>query len=246
MRVSRTILVGAVAVVGLVAVVGGLELSGPARPSGPTLSLAKPPPPPPPSTGCAMTGGYWVCAGGEGSGAKGTPKAERKSGTPTSSSVVPTERPSPTAALEVANGLGAGPPVPHPFLIGPGKPWLAGQPEPQQRPILLMQVSAGLATAPASPTAIVLLSDWPVAGKGTVSVSVYQGDTADACSSPPLRTETATAADRDGPATWSTTFAGLRVGSYEVQATFSGKAGPMTTLCGRSFLKVVTAPGSVQ
>lgn len=230
MRVSRTILGGAVAVVGLVAVVavGGLVVGGAPHQGGTTLSVAKPPPPPPPSGGCAMDSGYWVCTG--------SPGAE-KIGTSTSS-------PSPTAAVEESVGVGAGPPFPFPFMIGPAKPWLAGEPEPQPRPILLMQLSAGMATAPASPTATVLLSDWPAAGKGTVVVSVYEGGTSDACSSPPLRTEMAAVLNEQG--LWRAAFAGLAVGSYEVQATFAGDAGPMSTPCGRSALKVVPAPGSGQ
>ncbi|MHB1527202.1 MAG: hypothetical protein ACYCZN_13160 [Candidatus Dormibacteria bacterium] len=92
--------------------------------------------------------------------------------------------------------------------------------------------------------ATVLLSDWPAAGKGSVFVSLYQGNTADACSSPPLQTETA--AVLNDPGLWRATFSGLAVGSYEVQALFNGAKGPMSTPCGRSALKVVSAPGNGQ
>ena len=134
----------------------------------------------------------------------------------------------------------------HPFLIPPAKPWLAGQPAPKPTPILLMQVSASLATAPASPTAIVLLTDWPAAGPGTVTISVYPGSNVDACSSPPRVTKTADAGWGGVPSEWSATFSGLVVGSYEVQAAFVGKAGPMSTPCGRDALKVLAAPGNGQ
>ena len=261
----RTIVGSVVAVVGLVAVVavGGLVVGGAPHQGGTKLSVAKPPPPsrgctvrwvqalgqwvcigakppppPPPAVGCALTTGFWVCEG-----------AAEKTGTSTSSSVVPTESPGPTAAVEVANGLGAEPPFPpfpHPFLIGPSKPQLAGQPAPQERPVLLMQLSAGLATAPAAPTATALLSDWPAAGKGTVTISLYSGSNVDACASPPLVTKTAGAGWGGVPYEWSATFSGLVVGSYEVQAVFAGKAGPMSTPCGRSALKVVPAPRTGQ
>ncbi len=255
MRLNRTAGLGMVAALWLAAagVAGGLVVAGVWNSGTPTSGCAlhyvqttdswvcqggaKPPPPPPPSVGCAMDSGYWVCAGSGGA----APKAERKIGTPTSSS-------SSTAALEVGYGLGAGPPsppFPHPFMIAPGKPQLAGQPAPQPRPVLLMQLAAGLATAPASPTATVLISDWPDAGKGKVSVSVYQGDTVDACSSPPLRTETA-AALPGAPGVSSATFAGLIAGRYEVQASFVGPVGLMSTPCGGNALKVVAAPRSAQ
>ena len=237
MRVSRTILGGAGTVVGLVAV-GGLVVGGaPHRGrdlAGRSEAATSA------SRGCRMRmdSGFWVCAG-----SAGVAPGARERSTPTSSSA--TETPSLTAAVKAASVVVAGPPFPAPFEIGPGKPWLAGQPEPQARPLLLMQVSAGLATAPASPTATVLLSDWPAAGPGTVTISVYSGDTSNACSSPPLRTEAAAVLIND-PGLWRATFSGLVVGSYEVQATFAGKAGPMTTPCGRAALKVVAAPGSGQ
>ncbi len=221
-----------VAAVGLVAVVAvGLVSPGAAKS--------------PPSAGaCTITmdSGFWICAGSAGR----APRA-RASGTPTSSPKTDaTESPSTTAAVKAASvAVVAGPPFPYPFSIGPAKPAVAGQPAPKARPILLMQLSAGLATAPASPMATVLLADWPGAGKGTVFVSVYSGETSNACSSPPLVTKVATVLP-GVPATWSATFPGLKVGSYEVQAAFSGKAGPMSTPCGRSTLKVVAAPGSGQ
>lgn len=213
-------------------------------PSHAPVTGAKPAPPPSSSGACTITmdSGFWVCAGSAG----GAPRV-RESGTPTSSPKTDaTESSSTTAAAMAASVVMASPPFPYPFEIGPGKPWLAGQPAPTPTPILLMQLSASLATAPASPTATVLLSDWPAAGKGTVTVSVYAGFTSNACASPPLMAKTATASYRGAPATWSATFGDLAVGSYEVQAVFVGKAGPMTTPCGRAGLKVVAAPGSGQ
>lgn len=222
MKASRTVLSGVVAAVGLVAVVavGGLAASGAARPS-----VAKSPPLPLASVGCSVG----VAVGGE--------NFEICKGEPAD----------PTAgAVKATSVVVAGPPFPHPFEIGPGKPRLAGQPAPKPTPILLMQVSASLATAPASPTAIVLLSDWPAAGPGTVTLSVYLGSNVDACSSPPLMTKTAGAGWGGVPYEWSATFDGLGVGSYEVQAAFVGKAGPMSTPCGRAPLKVLALPGSGQ
>ena len=210
-----------VAVVGLMAVVAAVGLVSPGAKPG----AAKP------SGACTITNGHFVCQA-------------------TAPSHAPVPRPKPGSRYKAVKAtsllLLASPPFPYPFSIGPAKPWVAGQPAPKPTPILLMQVSAGLATAPASPTATVLLSDWPATGKGMVFVSVYQGDNVDACSSPPLMTKPAAAGAWGDPHEWSATFVGLGVGSYEVQATFSGAKGPMSTPCGRAALKVVPAPGSGQ
>lgn len=243
MRVSRTILGGAVAAVVGGLVVGGLVVGGAPHYGETTLSVAKPPPPPPPSVGCAMDSGYWVCAS-SGGVVKAQPPPPTSLGC--SAGAVAGENSEVCGGVKATSVVVAGPPFPYPFSIGPAKPPVAGQPAPKARPILLMQLSAGLATAPASPIATVLLSDWPAAGKGTVFVSLYQGDNADACASPPVVTKTATAAYRGAPATWAATFPGLGVGSYEAQATFFGANGPMSTPCGRAALKVVAAPGSGQ
>ena len=149
-----------------------------------------------------------------------------------------------TAAVQAASVVVHGPPAGLPWTGPPGSAWRKGQPEPQPRPMIFMQVSASLAVAPASVTATAALYDWPAAGPGTVTISVYSGFTADACASPPLRTATAAALDSSG--LWRVTLGGLAVGTYELQAQFSGAVGPMSTPCGRSVLKVVAAPGSGQ
>lgn len=136
------------------------------------------------------------------------------------------------------------PPSGLPWTGPPPPPWRTGQPQPRPRPTIFMQISASLAVAPASPTATATLYDWPAAGSGKVTISVYSGDSANACASPPVRTTTA--AVLGGSGLWRATLSGLGAGTYELQAQFVGAQGPMSTPCGRAALKVVPPSGSAQ
>lgn len=240
--------VAGVAVIAVAAVLGVSTASYLVARSLPSQSA--PPPPPPPPSGCAIKSGFWVCHAPPASGVwvagywvwvRVPPPADA-----THWLWMPGHAPATsTTAVQADSSVPVGPSFPGspgPVMVGPSKPHLVGQPAPQVAPMLLVVLLPRQVEA-TSLTVNAIMSDWPGAGQGTVTISVYVGSTANACASPPLATRTAAAADRG---TWSTTFGGLATGTYELQAIFDGARGPMVTPCGRSSLTVGAAPGSAR
>ncbi|MGC1184497.1 MAG: hypothetical protein WBA31_05000, partial [Candidatus Dormiibacterota bacterium] len=100
------------------------------------------------------------------------------------------------------------------------------------------QLTSGTASSGGSATDTATLSDVSSTADGTITISLYSGNTAAACTGT-ATTLTATPAT-SGPGAYAVTFTNLSTGSYELQANFLGDQNDTTaaSTCGTELLTV--------
>lgn len=106
------------------------------------------------------------------------------------------------------------------------------------------QLASGTAASGGSATDTATLTDVSSTADGTITISLYSGATAAACTGTPVKMLTATPATA-GPGSYSVTFTNLTTGTYELQANFLGDQNDATaaSACGTELLTVSSPVG---
>jgi hypothetical protein len=106
------------------------------------------------------------------------------------------------------------------------------------------QLTSGTAASGRSATDTATLSDVSSTADGAITISLYSGATAAACTGTP-KMLTAAPSPTDGPGAYTATFTSLAPGSYELQANFLGDQNDTTaaSTCGTEPLTVSSPVG---
>jgi hypothetical protein len=111
-------------------------------------------------------------------------------------------------------------------------------------PSISTLLSESTITVGGSVTDTATLSDATGSASGNITISVFSGSNVDACSGTAIASETASPTT-DGNGSYTASFSGLAVGSFEFQASYAGDGNnsPATSGCGSEPLSVSkTAP----
>jgi hypothetical protein len=152
-----------------------------------------------------------------------------------------------TVTLTIYNGdtLGSG------IEVGPptaGYSYSVGAPTGcQATPTLSTKLSASSAVSPATVTDTATLSGANEGATGAITISAYSGNNVDACIAGDLVSSQTASPATDGNGSYTATFSGLTVGSYEFQATYAGDGSnsPAKSECGNEPLTVSQSASNI-